>query len=63
MSDAVIMPGSWAYYGGKRWRVGAVGITSGERYYWLQLKRIVMMVPATMVSATAPAKSLPSSPQ
>ena len=52
MSAALIMPGSWAYYGGKRWRVGAVGITGGERYYWLHLKGVVMMAPATMVSAT-----------
>jgi len=52
MRSALIMPGSWAYYGGKRWIVGAVGITGGERYYWLRLKGIVAMVPATMVSAT-----------
>jgi hypothetical protein len=57
MTPDTILPGKWATYGGKRWRVGAVGMTGGERYYWL-LDRTgsVAMVPGFMVGPWAKPK-------
>ncbi len=51
---AIIMPGEFANYCGQRWKVGAVGFTGGERYYWLTRGGGVAMVPATMVEPAAP---------
>ena len=45
----LVMPGQFADCCGQRWRVGAVGVTGGERYYWLSRPLITLMVPATMV--------------
>lgn len=51
MTVDIILPGKWAVYGGRRWRVGAVGTTGGERYYWLISRdHTVAMVPGVMVS-------------
>ena len=46
----IVMPGQYANYCGQRWRVGAVGVTGGERYYWLTRWSVVLMAPATMVT-------------
>jgi len=45
----LVMPGQYADYCGQRWKVGAVGVTGGERYYWLVRFSLVLMAPATMV--------------
>lgn len=50
MTDDLLMPGTFADYCGQRWKVGMVGITGGERYYWLTRLGVVLMAPATMVT-------------
>lgn len=37
--------GSKIKYHRRNWIVGAVGLTGGERYYWLHRKNEVAMVP------------------
>ena len=46
---------SIATYHGRPWRVGMIGWTGGERYYWLvRAGGEVAMVPAFLVEPTAP---------
>ena len=49
--DVLILPGKYANYFGQRWKVSAVGVTGGERYYWLAKGGTVLMAPAFMVGA------------
>ena len=47
--STIHMPGKFVSYCGQRWKVGAVGLTGGERYYWLTRGSVVAMVPAFML--------------
>jgi hypothetical protein len=44
-AGAPLMPDSRVRYGDRWWRVGAVGVTGGERYYWLVRRGEVAMLP------------------
>jgi hypothetical protein len=47
MTQPIIPLGSLIEYGpGPKWTVGMVGVTGGERYYWLRRGNDVAMVPA-----------------
>lgn len=48
-----IMPGTEIRYGEQWWKVDMVGITGGERYYWLSRDNGVLMVPAFMIEIPA----------
>lgn len=54
MAD-VHMPGTRIDYMGEQVTVGAVGITGGERYYWLTYDDgAVAMIPAIYIDTRAP---------
>jgi hypothetical protein len=40
-------------YGGRKWSVGALGNTGGERYVWLSRKGETAMLPVSLFSARA----------
>ena len=48
--STLLVPGTYVQYGGERHAVEAVGITGGERYYWLISEHgVVSMLPACVV--------------
>ena len=52
-NEPLIAPGTTILHGEGRWIVGAVGVTVGERYYWLVRGGDVAMVPAVVLAEEA----------